>query len=295
MNYPSLVSLREVAPRDGWQKFKTVLPTEVKRELICSMIDYGARELEIGVFSSDPVRGRQYQDLDSLCQMVLPYAAEKGVRVTALVESVEAARRASTLGIRHVDFFLSVSDTFGRGFGSTPVEAFATLEAIASLPDLQVQAALGAVFGCPFGDATPLENTLAYARRAMELGASSLGLGDSAGMADPIHTERILRGILERFRPEQISLHIHNTEGFGLANCVKARELGFTRFDVLEMSRNVQSGNTQNLKSMVIQRSFPKWSVAERRKTAAASDQAAVCACAHSRYFAGGSPSGLRV
>lgn len=63
----------------------------------------------------------------------------------------------------------------------------------------------------------------------------------------------------------------------------------------MEMSRNVQSGNTQNLKSMVIQRSFPKWSVAERRKTAAASDQAAVCACAHSRYFAGGSPSGLRV
>lgn len=65
--------------------------------------------------------------------------------------------------------------------------------------------------------------------------------------------------------------------------------------DTVEMSRNVQSGNTQNLKSTVIQRSFPKWSVAERRKTAAASDQAAVCACAHSRYFAGGSPSGLRV
>ena len=46
---------------------------------------------------------------------------------------------------------------------------------------------------------------------------------------------------------------------------------------ILEMSSNVQSGNTQNLKS------------------SAASDQAAVCACAHSRYFTGGSPSGLRV
>ena len=54
MNYPSLVSLREVAPRDGWQKFKTVLPTEVKRELICSMTRLRRRELEIGVFSSDP-------------------------------------------------------------------------------------------------------------------------------------------------------------------------------------------------------------------------------------------------
>ena len=159
MNYPSLVSLREVAPRDGWQKFKTVLPTEVKRELICSMIDYGARELEIGVFSSDPVRGRQYLDLEPLCQAVLPYAAERGVKVTALVESVEAAQRARALGIRHVDFFLSVSDAFGQGFGSTPDRAFATLEAIANLPDLQVQAALGAVFGCPFGDAhSPGEN-----------------------------------------------------------------------------------------------------------------------------------------
>ena len=46
---------------------------------------------------------------------------------------------------------------------------------------------------------------------------------------------------------------------------------------VLEMSRNVQSGNTQNLKS------------------SAASNQAACCACTHSRYLAGGSPSGLRV
>ena len=46
--------------------------------------------------------------------------------------------------------------------------------------------------------------------------------------------------------------------------------------EILEMSRNVQSGNTQNLKSPFV-------------------NQAACCACTHSRYFAGGSPSGLRV
>lgn len=87
--------------------------------------------------------------------------------------------------------------------------------------------------------------------------------------------------------------------GFALGENLKAPApfvtWQFNDTDRVEMSRNVQSGNTQNLKSMVIQRSFPKWSVAERRKTAAASDQAAVCACAHSRYFTGGSPSGLRV
>ena len=105
------------------------------------------------------------------------------------------------------------------------MEAFATRPTIASLPDLQVQAALGAVFGCPFGDATPLEKTLAYARRAMELGASSLGLGDSAGMADPIHTERILRKFWAASSRADLTAHPHNTEDFGLANCVKAMEL----------------------------------------------------------------------
>ena len=44
----------------------------------------------------------------------------------------------------------------------------------------------------------------------------------------------------------------------------------------MEMSRNVQSGNTQNLKSPFV-------------------NQAACCACTHSLYFTGGSPSGLRV
>ena len=50
----------------------------------------------------------------------------------------------------------------------------------------------------------------------------------------------------------------------------------WTAIVVLEMSRNVQSGNTQNLKSPFV-------------------NQAACCACAHSLYFTGGSPSGLRV
>ena len=216
MNYPSLVSLREVAPRDGWQKFKTVLPTEVKRELICSMIDYGARELEIGVFSSDPVRGRQYLDLEPLCQAVLPYAAERGVKVTALVESVEAAQRARALGIRHVDFFLSVSDAFGQGFGSTPDRAFATLEAIANLPGPPGTGRPWARWSsAAFGDATPLEN-LAYAQRAMELRPlPGTGRLCRKGRSNP---QRIPWGILERFGQSRSPLHIHNTEGFGLAN-----------------------------------------------------------------------------
>ena len=80
MNYPSLVSLREVAPRDGWQKFKTVLPTEVKRELICSMIDYGAVSWRSASSAPTPSGAGSTQDLEPLCQAVLPYAADEGSR-----------------------------------------------------------------------------------------------------------------------------------------------------------------------------------------------------------------------
>ena len=96
----------------------------------------------------------------------------------------------------------------------------------------------------------------------------------------------------------EIATYILDYTGQEYQDLPEEEILSFLTYDnisTLEMSRNVQSGNTQNLKSTVIQRSFPKWSVAERRKTAAASDQAAVCACTHSRYFAGGSPIGLRV
>ena len=76
MNYPSLVSLREVAPRDGWQKFKTVLPTEVKRELICSMIDYGAVSWRSA--SSAPTRpGPAVPGSGLPLPNGAPYAAEK--------------------------------------------------------------------------------------------------------------------------------------------------------------------------------------------------------------------------
>ena len=133
------------------------------------MIDYGARELEMSVFSSIPYVADSTWSWSRSVRRCSPMP-QRGVKVTALVESVEAAQRARALGIRHVDFFLSVSDAFGQGFGSTPDRAFATLEAIANLPDLQVQAALGAVFGCPSVTPLPWRKRRAYAQRAMGLG-----------------------------------------------------------------------------------------------------------------------------
>ena len=230
--YPEHIILKEVAPRDGWQKYKRIIPTEQKIRLIKSMIDYGVKELEIGVFAKNPKLARQYPDIEEVCKAIIPYAEEHGVKLNVLASDEPSVSRVLKAGIHVFDYFISVSDTFGKGFGASADEIFKELEQLVKVPGAEVRLALGAVFGCPFGETVSVEKTISYIKRAVDMGISEIGLGDSAGKGDPLHTEMILSEIAKEFAPDQFSLHIHNTEGFGLANCVKAMELGFFRFDV---------------------------------------------------------------
>lgn len=231
MEYPKKIFLREVCPRDGWQKYDYIIPTKDKIALICSMIDTGVEELEIGRVSSNASIQQQYFDIKEVIKAIVPYAKQHHTKLNLLTTDYEAAAEAMDWGINQVDFFVSVSDAFAKSFGMTEAGAFKDIEKAVKIPGLVVNVSIGAVFGCPFGDKTPVEKTIAYAERAFALGAKTVGLGDSAGKSDPLHTGEILCAIRDRFDPKDFSLHIHHTEGFGFANSAKAMELGFTRFD----------------------------------------------------------------
>lgn len=232
MEFPKNIRLREVCPRDGWQKFPLLIPTETKIALICEMMEYGAKDVEIGVFSENPKLARQYGDLEEVIGAVLPQAREKGVRLHSLVNSYEDALRSVEEGVTEVGFFISVSERFGQGFGTTAEEGFQSLEQILQIPGIRVCLNLGAVFGCPFGDSTPVEKSIAYAKRAAALGVEDFGLADSAGTCSPDKVRLILELFLHEFPAGQVALHLHNTEGFGLTNAFVAMEMGITRFDV---------------------------------------------------------------
>lgn len=228
MAYPKSVLIHEVCPRDGWQKYRIIIPTDKKIAAIKSMIDYGAKELELGASSS---LSKQNLDIEEVCKEIIPYAKEHGTKLNVLISSASDIEQAKHLGIDTVDFFISVSDKFGAGFGVTPEQSFENLRNLLKIPGITVRLSLGAVFGCPFDEPTPVEKTVEYIKRAEDMGVAFFGLGDSAGKSDPILTEKILSEILKHYKQEQITLHFHNTEGFGLANCAKALEMGFTRFD----------------------------------------------------------------
>jgi hydroxymethylglutaryl-CoA lyase len=50
-------------------------------------------------------------------------------------------------------------------------------------------------------------------------------------VGNPLQTRRILEAFLKEFSPEQIALHLHDTHGTALANCLVGLEMGLTTFD----------------------------------------------------------------
>ena len=49
MKLPEKLYVAENCPREGWQKYKCFIPTESKIRIIKSMVDYGAKDIELGM------------------------------------------------------------------------------------------------------------------------------------------------------------------------------------------------------------------------------------------------------
>ena len=135
---------------------------------------------------------------------------------------------ASTLGIRHLDFFLSVSDTFG---GASAPRRWRPSPPLKPSPASRISRCKR-----PWARSSAVPSAMPPLwRKPWPMPGEPWSWGPPPWAWEtppewptPSIPSASCGGILERFRPEQISLHIHNTEGFGLANCVKAMELGFT-------------------------------------------------------------------
>jgi hydroxymethylglutaryl-CoA lyase len=63
------------------------------------------------------------------------------------------------------------------------------------------------------------------------MGCAELSLGDTIGVGNPLQTRRILELFLKEFPPAQLALHLHDTHGTALANCLVGLEMGITTYD----------------------------------------------------------------
>jgi hydroxymethylglutaryl-CoA lyase len=231
MPYPDRVTLYEVGPRDGLQNESALLPVEDKLRLIGALAEAGLSRIELGSFVR-PDWIPQLADTDQLAQRV---QRRPGLRYAALVPNRQGLDRAVAAGLREVALFMSSSEAHNLKNTNKTVaqslEHFAEIVPAAKAQGLFVRAYLSTVWGCPYEGKVDPARALDISRRLLAMGCDELSLGDTIGVGDPLQTRRIVELFLEEMQPEKIALHMHDTNGTALANCLTGLELGIRTFD----------------------------------------------------------------
>ena len=232
----SSVLISEVAPRDGLQNCRGVMPTEVKTRWIQALYDAGLREIEVGSF----VPPKLFPQLADTAEIVAFAKTLPGLRVLALVPNLRGAENAIKAGVTAMGFPLSVSETHSqRNLRQTHDQAIDNVRAIAQLIAEQpederpeFEGALSTAFGCSIEGAIAEDDVVRLAERLVEAGVDELGLSDTVGYANPKAVRSLIRKTRAVAGADKVkSVHLHNTYGLGLANALAAYEEGITTFD----------------------------------------------------------------
>ncbi|WP_231908728.1 hydroxymethylglutaryl-CoA lyase [Candidatus Nitrospira inopinata] len=226
------VSIVEVGPRDGLQHEPTVIPTEVKVAFVNDLSRSGVAEMEVGSFVS-PRAVPQLADTDEVFARI---ERRSGILYSALVPNERGWERARAAQVDKIALFTAASDTFNqRNVNCTvreSLERFKPVVSAAKREGVIVRGYISTVTHCPFEGPVPPSKVLDVARRLLDLGVDELSLGETMGMAVPQDIRRLLDLLLHDVPAKDLSLHVHDTYGLGVANVLTAwAEYGLRTFD----------------------------------------------------------------
>ena len=229
--YPARVTLYEVGPRDGLQNETAQLPVDAMVRLIASLAAAGLERIEVGSFVR-PDWIPQLAETDLVAQRA---PKVPGVRYSALVPNRTGLDRAIASGISEVAVFMSATESHNQKNTNKSLaeslQLFGEIVPVARKAGLTVRAYLSTVWGCPYEGAVDPRRALEMGRQLRDLGCGELSLGDTIGVGNPLQTRRILEVFLKEFPPGQLALHLHDTHGTALANCLVGLEMGITTYD----------------------------------------------------------------
>ncbi len=228
---PESIHIIEVGPRDGFQMESEFIPTDLKVATLDRLSESGVREIEATSF----VHPRVIPQMADADEVMARIHRNPSVRYLALVPNRRGAERALNAGVDGLRLVVCATETYNqRNVGLSVEQSLRDFEQIVRLgesEDVEVSAVMAAAFGCPFEGRVDDSKVLNLAQRFVDAGTHRVGLGDSAGLANPLQIRRILRKYRNRFGDFPLWLHLHDTRGFGIANTIAALEEGVTHFD----------------------------------------------------------------
>ena len=230
-SYPTKVVIEEQGLRDGLQNEKAPVPTARKLKIINALVDANVQRIQVTSFVN-PGLIPQMADAEKLCAGL---KKKPGVLFTALVLNAGGIERAAAAGLKHVSASISASDTHSRKNANVSLVAarrqFADMIKRGKMHALSLSGGLQCVFGCRFEGAIDPEVVFDIVKEQLDLGIDEIVLADTTGMANPHSIQQICGRVIELADGIPVILHLHDTEGKGLANVLAALPLGVNHFD----------------------------------------------------------------
>jgi len=229
--YPKSVVIEEQGLRDGLQNEDLFVPTEKKLQIIDALVDAGVKRIQVASFVNPKVIP-QMADAENLYAK-LPQTNE--VVYSALVLNPKGMDRAARAGATHVNASISASNTHSQRNAGMSLNAarkqFSEMVAIGKSHALTIRGGLQCVFGCRYEGRIDPNTVMDMLKEQLDLGIDEVELADTTGMANPLSIQKLCDPIITAAGEKPVYLHLHDTEGKGLANALAALQAGITHFD----------------------------------------------------------------
>ena len=224
------VIIKEVAARDGLQAQPKHLTVEQRIALLGALAETGVPELEIGSFVS-PKAVPQMAGTDEIAAN-LPSAQ---LAYSALVPNMKGYELAVMAGIRSHAIALAATEEMNQNNIRKSLEdTFVIGEEIldrAAIEGVDIHAYLAVAFECPYEGAVEESLVLEQVDRLMQHQPARLMIADTIGAANPAAVHSMMHKLVDRYGPERLGCHFHDTRAMGLANVYAALQAGVRQFD----------------------------------------------------------------
>ena len=224
------VIIKEVAARDGLQAQPKHLTVEQRIALLDALAETGVPELEIGSFVS-PKAVPQMAGTDEIAANLPPAQ----LAYSALVPNMKGYELAVMAGIRSHAIALAATEEMNQNNIRKSLEdTFVMGEEIldrAAAEGVDIHAYLAVAFECPYEGAVEESLVLEQVDRLMQHQPARLMIADTIGAANPAAVYSMMHKLVDRYGPERLGCHFHDTRAMGLANVYAALQAGVRQFD----------------------------------------------------------------
>jgi hydroxymethylglutaryl-CoA lyase len=231
MRFPDNVEVVDVTLRDGLQSLEKVYPTELKLDILNRLIAVGIKRIEVTSF----VRPDIVPQLADAEAVVSGLPAASGCRFRALVANRRGMERAVAAGVDEVLALVTASETYNQKNQNMSIARNLTvIDDIADMArkhDIHVVVAVSMSMYCLYEGEIPTERVLGIVSSLHQAGVDEYYIATSAGLDGPRRVYELSRLLIEEHPSMKLGIHLHNSNGMGLANALAAMEAGVRTFE----------------------------------------------------------------